>query len=127
MVTVYGVMILIFHKSRYVFAETWNCGTKHQAVMEYSATSFSHPFMMIFKKIIGFERKTVINCEYEYYPKSIEHSFSLKAKILKLVYIPLVDFVLKIFRSVKIIQNGKLRDYLSYMVIALIVSLLLVW
>ena len=118
---------LFFNKSRYVFGETWNCGTKHQASMEYSATSFSHPFMVIFKKIFGFERKTIINCEYEYYPKSIEHSFSLKAKILKLVYIPMVSFILKVFINIKSIQNGKLRDYLSYMVIALIVSLLLVW
>ena len=89
--------------------------------------SFTEPLLVIFKKILGFERKVDISKEYEYYHKKIEHSFSLKVKLLQLLYLPLVKMSLQFFKKVRIIQNGKLRDYLSYMVIALIVSLLMVW
>ena len=118
---------ILFNKSKVVIAETWTCGFNYEEKMQYTATSFTEPLLVIFKKILGFERKVDISKEYEYYHKKIEHSFSLKVKLLQLLYLPLVKMSLQFFKKVRIIQNGKLRDYLSYMVIALIVSLLMVW
>ena len=118
---------ILFNKSKVVIGETWTCGFNYEEKMQYTATSFTEPLLVIFKKILGFERKVDISKEYEYYHKKIEHSFSLKVKLLQLLYLPLVKMSLQFFKKVRIIQNGKLRDYLSYMVIALIVSLLMVW
>ena len=118
---------ILFNKSKVVIGETWTCGFNYEEKMQYTATSFTEPLLVIFKKILGFERKVDIIKEYEYYHKKIEHSFSLKVKLLQLLYLPLVKMSLQFFKKVRIIQNGKLRDYLSYMVIALIVSLLMVW
>ena len=118
---------ILFNKSKVVIGETWTCGFNYEEKMQYTATSFTEPLLVIFKKILGFERKVDISKEYEYYHKKIEHSFTLKVKLLQLLYLPLVKMSLQFFKKVRIIQNGKLRDYLSYMVIALIVSLLMVW
>ena len=126
-VLVVVLVMILFNKSKVVIAETWTCGFNYEEKMQYTATSFTEPLLVIFKKILGFERKVDISKEYEYYHKKIEHSFSLKVKLLQLLYLPLVKMSLQFFKKVRIIQNGKLRDYLSYMVIALIVSLLMVW
>ena len=126
-VLVVVLVMILFNKSKVVIGETWTCGFNYEEKMQYTATSFTEPLLVIFKKILGFERKVDISKEYEYYHKKIEHSFSLKVKLLQLLYLPLVKMSLQFFKKVRIIQNGKLRDYLSYMVIALIVSLLMVW
>ena len=126
-VLVVVLVMILFNKSKVVIAETWTCGFNYEEKIQYTATSFTEPLLVIFKKILGFERKVDISKEYEYYHKKIEHSFSLKVKLLQLLYLPLVKMSLQFFKKVRIIQNGKLRDYLSYMVIALIVSLLMVW
>ena len=117
-------LILKYGKSEYEIEDTWNCGTVHTAKMQYTGTSFSHPIMLIYKQIMGLKREVEVDKVYEYYPKRIGHTLDIHARLADNVYKPSVGFLVKVFKKIRKIQNGNLQAYLSYMVAALIITLL---
>ena len=102
----------------------WTCGGEHLPIMEYTATSYSQPLLRIFKKILGTHDTIVTQAEYQYYPKRMEHSINIDARVGDNVYKPCIGLMVKLFKQVKFIQNGNLQAYVAYMVAALIITLL---
>ena len=43
---------ILFNKSKVVIGETWTCGFNYEEKMQYTATSFTEPLLVIFKKIL---------------------------------------------------------------------------
>ncbi|WP_455576871.1 proton-conducting transporter transmembrane domain-containing protein [Anaerosinus sp.] len=117
-------LVIKYGKSEYEIEDTWNCGTIHQVQMQYTGTSFSHPILLIYKRIMGLTRQVEIDQVYEYYPKKIGHQLDISARLADNVYKPSVGILVKVFKKIKMIQNGNLQAYLSYMVAALIITLL---
>ncbi|ANB61722.1 hydrogenase 4 subunit B [Anoxybacteroides amylolyticum] len=111
-------------KSNNHYDETWNCGTPLVPSMEYTGTSYSHPVLMIFKRIYGIKRKVDIQGEYTYYPKRIRHRLKTEAIIETKLYRPLIRGTVSLSQRLRTIQNGNLQSYLAYMIITLIVLLL---
>lgn len=113
-----------YGKSNYVLQDTWTCGRAHVPKMEYTATSYSHPILRIFHRVLGLSRKVTVEKEYEYYPKHIHHEIDISARVGDNVYKPSVGIMVQVLKQIKIIQSGNLQAYLSYMVAALILTLL---
>lgn len=107
-----------------VVDETWNCGSKLEPSMEYSGTSYSHPLVMIFQKLIGINRKVAVEREYRYYPKRITHELTVNANIEAVLYKPLISIMLYLSQRMRTIQDGNLQNYLAYMVGALVIALI---
>ncbi|MBP2630957.1 MAG: NADH-Ubiquinone/plastoquinone [Firmicutes bacterium] len=123
----FGVFLCIrlnYGKSAYVLQDTWTCGSVHVPKMEYTATSYSHPILRIFHGVLGLSRKVTVEKEYEYYPKRIHHALDISARVGDNVYKPSIGILVQVFKRIKIIQSGNLQAYLSYMVAALILTLL---
>ncbi|WP_110954360.1 proton-conducting transporter transmembrane domain-containing protein [Anaerosinus massiliensis] len=122
-----GVLLwlrLRYGKSRYVLEDTWTCGYQHAAKMEYTATSYSHPVLRIFHQVFGLSRQVKMEEQYAYYPKKIHHAIDINARVGDKVYKPMIWIMVKLFKRIRIIQNGNLQAYVSYMVVALILTLL---
>lgn len=111
-------------KSNKQFDETWNCGTPLVPSMSYTGTSYSHPILMIFKKIYGNKRSVEVYGEYEYYPKLVRHRLKTESSIESKVYRPLINLTVFLSQRLRVIQSGNLQSYLAYMIITLIVLLL---
>jgi hydrogenase-4 component B len=112
-------------KSSNHYDETWNCGTPLNSAMSYTGTSYSHPVLMIFKKLYRTNRKVEIYSEYRYFPKKIHHRLKTESLIEASVYRPLIRITVFLSSKLRVIQNGNLQSYLAYMIITLI--LLLFW
>lgn len=124
LVLIAGFIRLKYGKSQYTLEDVWTCGSTHTTAMEYTATSYSHPLLRIFQHVFGFSRQVTVDKEYEYYPKRIHHAFDIRARIGDNVYKPSIGIMVEIFKHIKHIQNGNLQAYLSYIVAALIITLL---
>ncbi|TCK02033.1 UNVERIFIED_ORG: hydrogenase-4 component B [Anoxybacillus amylolyticus] len=111
-------------KSNNRFDETWNCGTPLLPSMEYTGTSYSHPVLMIFKRLYGIERSVNVQGEYAYYPKRIRHRLKTESMIESKLYRPLIHGTVLLSQRLRAIQSGNLQSYLAYMIITLIVLLL---
>jgi hydrogenase-4 component B len=114
----------LYGRSCYEMESVWTCGGEHLPIMEYTATSYSQPLLRIFKKILGTHDTIVTQAEYQYYPKRMEHSINIDARVGDNVYKPCIGLMVKLFKQVKFIQNGNLQAYVAYMVAALIITLL---
>ncbi len=124
LVCTYLLIRRLYGESRYELEAVWTCGGEHLPIMEYTATSYTQPLLRIFKKILGAHNKIVTQAEYQYYPKRMEHSINIDARVGDNVYKPCIGLMVKLFKQVKIIQNGNLQAYVAYMVAALIITLL---
>jgi hydrogenase-4 component B len=111
--------------SRNQYDETWNCGTPLQPTMGYTGTSFSHPVLMIFKKLYKNNRSVDVYGEYRYFPKKIRHRVQNQSLIETTLYRPIIGITVFLSKRFRAIQNGNLQSYLAYMVITLILLLLL--
>ncbi|MEG6585360.1 proton-conducting transporter transmembrane domain-containing protein [Dendrosporobacter sp. 1207_IL3150] len=118
------VMRLKFGKSNVVIDETWNCGTNLSSDMAYTGTSYSNPLVVIFNRLIRFDRQVEIQSKYDYYPKRISHRFTSSANIENVLYKPVIAMLVHLSQYIKNIQNGNLQNYLAYMVGALVLALI---
>lgn len=123
-----GILIMLLRvwvgKSRNQFDETWNCGTPLQPTMSYTGTSYSHPVLMIFKKLYMKNRQIEVYGEYDYFPKRIRHRLTTGSLIESNLYRPLIFLTVFLSKRLRAIQSGNLQSYLAYMVITLIILLL---
>jgi hydrogenase-4 component B len=124
-----GVLLIFLRlwvgKSRNKYDETWNCGTPLLPTMGYTGTSFSHPVLLIFKKVYKNKRTVDVYEEYRYFPKKIRHRLQDQLLIESNLYRPVIRLTIFLSKRFRTIQNGNLQSYLAYMVITLILLLLL--
>lgn len=119
---------LVFGRAAEHIGETWACGIPVlKPRMEYTATAFSKPFLVIFKSIYKpTEDVQMIASPVPKQPhfsriKKYEHSVELIFD--KYLYKPAVEKTISISRKVQAIQAGSIHLYLMYIFVTLLVLL----
>jgi hydrogenase-4 component B len=107
--------------------ETWGCGIDLTPRMEYTGTSFSQPFKIIFRSIFLPERS--LKREYvglPYFARVIRYQSSVTPVIERYMYRPAKQQLLRLMHQLRRIQTGRLQVYLGYIFVTLIALLVFV-
>ena len=103
---------------------TWDCGYNFPSEkMQYTASSFAQPLTDLFSFVL--KTKKLIKPESSYFPKDSILETKTPDTVSKKLYQPMFLSVKKYFSYFKIIQQGKIQVYISYLVITLLA--LLIW
>jgi hydrogenase-4 component B len=108
-------------------APTWGCGGELSAEMEYTATAFSKPLMMIFGAIYRPTREVSTLEAAPYYAKEVRYRAEVEPTFERFVYRPLTRTVLGLAARMRVIQAGSLHAYLGYVMMLVLFLVLLLW
>ena len=111
-------------KTRY--GDSWDCGMPSLTPrMQYTATAFTKPIRMIFKRI--YLPKRELNVSYllkPFFVKSITYSGEITPFFERYLYEPATRVIHGIAGKVRLLQSGSLHLYLGYILVTLIVLLI---
>lgn len=113
-------------KGKITYGDSWDCGIRSLTPrMQYTATAYTKPIMVIFKRIYlpVMDLKIVYVLE-PFIVKSISYSSEIAPAFDRYLYKPITDFIHSIAGKVKLLQSGDLHLYLGYMLATLILLLL---
>ncbi|MFQ5712848.1 MAG: hydrogenase 4 subunit B [Candidatus Scalinduaceae bacterium] len=115
-------------KRRITYGDSWDCGiTSLTPRMQYTATAFTKPIRIIFKRIYRPRRDVKISYTLKpLFVKSIEYSSEITPFFDRYFYKPVTIFILSIAGKVKYLQSGDLHLYLGY-ILATLILLLIFW
>lgn len=123
------VLIRIIGGKRSIrYGNSWDCGIPSlTSRMQYTATAFTKPVRVTFKKIFLPRREiTVTYALKPYFVKAIKYSAWITPFFDKYLYKPVTDFVHSFAGRVKSLQSGDLHLYLGY-ILATLILLLIFW
>jgi NADH:ubiquinone oxidoreductase subunit 5 (subunit L)/multisubunit Na+/H+ antiporter MnhA subunit len=98
--------------------ETWGCGyNKPNNKMQYSASSFSHPFIIMFRPLF----KNIFDIEKPkgYFPKSAHYSSQTEDFEEAYLIHPVVEFDEWFLSKFETLQSGNIQSYIKYSLIFL--------
>ena len=105
---------------------TWGCGGELDARMEYTATAFSKPLMLIFRAVYRPTRDVeTLSDVSPYFPQEVRYRSQIEPTFERYVYGPLGRGVLRAAAGMKVLQAGSLHAYLAYVLILGV--LILIW
>lgn len=118
----------LFGKKKVEYGESWDCGFPSLTPrMQYTATAFTQPLRIIFKRV--YMPKREVNITYSL-DKLFVSSMSYKGDIVpfltKYALTPLFRLITVFSNKLTLLQAGTLQLYLAYILITLVV-LLLFW
>ena len=126
-----GIAVVVFivaagGKRKTVYGDSWDCGMPSlTSRMQYTATAFTKPVRVIFKKIYLPKRELSISYILKpLFVKSLKYSGEITPFIEKYLYEPLTAFIRNAAAKAKILQSGNLNLYLGYILITLILLLI---
>jgi hydrogenase-4 component B len=126
-----GIAVLFFiaiaaGRRKTVYADSWDCGMPSlTSRMQYTATAFTKPIRVIFKRI--YLPKRELNITYILKPlfvKSMKYSGEITPFFEVYFYKPLTVFIHNAATKMKMLQSGSLNLYLGYILITLILLLI---
>lgn len=128
-VMIIASMIFIYtmgRKKRIRYEDSWDCGIPLLTPrMQYSATAFTKPIRMIFKRIYLPRRELSVSYIVKpFFVKSIRYSGEITPFFEKYIYEPGASFIHRIATRVRLLQSGSLHLYLGYILITLIILLI---
>lgn len=106
---------------------TWDCGSRLNPRMQYTAAAFSKPIEMIFKNIYRSREKidtNYYNDGTKYFAKQMKYEAALTEIYGKYLYSPIADTIVFFSKEMRRIQYGNVHIYLLYIFITLIALLL---
>ena len=106
-------------------SETWGCGIKLDASMEYTAASYSQPIRHVYRFLLQPERK--IKEKYHllpYFNYQVFFEEPIRSVIRDYLYNPLRRITIETSKKWRFIQSGNINLYLGYIFVTLIVLLL---
>ena len=109
-----------------VYADSWDCGIPGLTPrMQYTATAFTKPLRIIYKKIYLPSRDLKVSYLIKpFFVKSMRYGGEITPFFDRYVYEPVARFVHSVAGKVKMLQSGSLQLYLGYILITLIVLLI---
>jgi hydrogenase-4 component B len=126
-----GIAIFVFigisgGRRKTVYADSWDCGMPSlTSRMQYTATAFTKPIRMIFKRIYLPRRELRVSYLVKpFFVKSIRYSGEITPFFEKYIYEPVAIFIHKVAGGVRLLQSGSLHLYLLYILITLILLLI---
>ena len=125
----FAVRWTIYRQQKVQLGSTWDCGVDLNARMEITATGFARSIVLIFKGLL----KPSVQQKIEYDDGAIRYAPKLKAVILgtqdvyqTYLYQPMCRVTNALSARVKNIQSGNVNIYISYILVALIITLLFI-
>ncbi|GAB4536565.1 MAG: hydrogenase 4 subunit B [Thermodesulfovibrionia bacterium] len=128
---VMAMAVMLFIRSeggrrRIVYGDSWDCGIPSLTPrMQYTATAFTKPIRLIFKRIYLPRRELKVSYIVKpFFVKSIEYSGEIVPFFEHYIYEPSVAFIRKAAERLRLLQSGSLHLYLGYILITLILLLI---
>ncbi|MCR4344100.1 MAG: hydrogenase 4 subunit B [Candidatus Scalindua sp.] len=115
-------------KRKITYGNSWDSGIPSlTSRMQYTATAFTNPIRVTFKKIYLSKRHTKVSYALKpYFAKAIEYRDDITPFFEKYIYQPVTDFIHSLAGKVKHLQSGDLHLYLGY-ILATLILLLIFW
>ncbi|OGZ04914.1 MAG: hypothetical protein A2845_04205 [Candidatus Lloydbacteria bacterium RIFCSPHIGHO2_01_FULL_49_22] len=128
-IVVISVRFLVNRKQKIVVGKTWDCGTTLGPRMEITSTGFARSIILVFKSVL----KPSLQREVRYHDEQsryFSHSGKVSMHVIDMYqqyfYEPINTMINGLSLRVKNIQGGNINVYISYIFIALIISLYVV-
>jgi hydrogenase-4 component B len=108
------------------YSDSWDCGLPALTPrMQYSATAFTKPIRMIFKKIYLPRRELRVSYKVKpFFVSAIRYRGEITPFFDKYLYEPVTAFIHKFAGKVRLLQSGSLQLYLGYILVTLILLLI---
>lgn len=104
---------------------TWNCGTVPTRRQQYSATGFSKPLRRAFDYILKPRRERVfLQKDHAYFGRRIQYNLLIPDQFTDRLYHPIEHLLVKFASLLRMIQQGSVRLYIGYTMIAMVLVLL---
>lgn len=104
---------------------TWNCGTYPTARQQYSATGFSKPLRRAFDFILKPRREKVyLEKQHDYFGRRVRFNLFVPDRFTDRLYHPVEHFMVRLSSTLLMIQQGSVRLYIAYTMIAMVAVLL---
>jgi hydrogenase-4 component B len=112
-------------KRKTVYADSWDCGMPSLTPrMQYTATAFTKPVRLIFKRIYLPKRELSITYILKpLFVRSLKYSGEITPFFERYMYEPLTGFIHKAAVKARMLQSGNLNLYLGYILITLMLLL----
>ncbi len=106
--------------------DSWDCGIPALTPrMQYTATAFTKPIRMIFKRIYLPRRELKVSYILKpFFVRSIQYSGEITPFFERYLYEPATAFIHRVAGKVRLLQSGSLHLYLGYILITLILLLI---
>lgn len=117
---------LFFGKRKVEFKESWDCGILSlSSRMQYTATAFTKPLKIIFKKVYMPRREVkMVYSVDKLFVSSMRYSGDIAPFFRKYVLDPLDKWINNFTGRLKLIQSGGLHLYLAYILFTLVMLLI---
>jgi hydrogenase-4 component B len=122
-----GIFVLVIGgKGKAVYRDSWDCGIAALTPrMQYTATAFTKPLRLIFKRIYLPKREITVSYSVKpFFVKSLRYSSEITPFFENYLYEPFTSFIRKVAVKVRMLQSGSLHLYLGYILITLILLLI---
>ncbi len=125
-VAVVVFVLCVGGRRKTLYGDSWDCGmTALTARMQYTATAFTKPIRLIFKRIYLPKRELSVSYLLKpFFVKSITYSSEITPFFERYFYEPVTRFIHGIAGKVRLLQSGSLHLYLGYILVTLIVLLI---
>lgn len=119
-------VLLVGGKRKTTYASSWDCGMPGLTPrMQYSATAFTKPLRVIFKRIYLPRREIQVAYKVKpFFVESIKYKGEITPFAEKYMYAPLTGFIRAVAAKVRLLQSGDLHLYLGYILITMILLLI---
>ena len=113
-------------KRKTIYGDSWDCGIPSLTPrMQYTATAFTKPIRLIFKRIYLPRRELRISYHVKpFFVKAIKYTGEITPFFEKYIYEPVTISIFKVARKVRLLQSGSLHLYLLYILVTLILLLM---
>ncbi len=119
-------LLAVSGRRKTVHGDSWDCGIPALTPrMQYSATAFTKPIRMIFRRIYLPKRELSVSYLLKpFFVKSIAYRGEITPFFERYFYEPAIGFIHGIAGRVRSLQSGSLHLYLGYILVTLIVLLI---
>ena len=119
-------IFIVGGRRKTTYSDSWDCGMPSlTSRMQYTATAFTKPIRMIFKRIYLPKRELKVSYYVKpFFVKSIRYSGQITPFFEKYMYESVTSLIHKFAGKVSLLQSGSLHLYLLYILITLIFLLI---
>lgn len=127
LLTVLSLIVWLCVRSSFAQKDvTWNCGTYPTARQQYSATGFSKPVRRAFDYLLKPKRQvTYMRKDHAYFGRQLSYKLEIPDMITEKLYLPFQKHFVGISAFLRRLQQGSVRLYVAYVMVAMM--LVLVW
>lgn len=117
---------IFFGKTSIIYRESWDCGILSlNSRMQYTATAFTKPLKIIFKKVYRPRREVKIGYSVErLFVSSMKYGGDIAPFFRQYILDPLYRWINNFSQRLKLLQSGGLHLYLAYILFTLVILLI---